>query len=189
MKNRHSKGAHVSEARFREVIRFFAADLPSLTAAELTGLNYRTVHRIDSLMRERLVEMTFQEMQPFAGDIEVDESRGPQQHTGFKILMIDSRTLDHGTAPLMLEPVKAVITCGRPVAAVNILDQDGLRTGKTLPVANNTFAIDSAKEKTIYYEVVFKKPLLGLPGRDAGIVLPLAACKVYENHPALFQSI
>ena len=38
MKNRYSKGAHVSEARFREVIRFFAADLPVLTAAELSGL-------------------------------------------------------------------------------------------------------------------------------------------------------
>jgi hypothetical protein len=37
MKNRYSKGAHVSEARFREVIRFFAADLPSLT--DLTPIN------------------------------------------------------------------------------------------------------------------------------------------------------
>ena len=74
MKNRYSKGAHISEARFREVIRFFAADLPSLTASELTSLNYRTVHRIYSLMRERLVELALQEMQPLAGDIEVDES-------------------------------------------------------------------------------------------------------------------
>jgi transposase-like protein len=74
MKNRYSKGSHVSEARFREVIRFFAADLPALTASELSGLNYRTVHRIYTLMRERLVEMAFQEIQPFAGDIEVDES-------------------------------------------------------------------------------------------------------------------
>ena len=74
MKNRYSKGAHVSEARFREVIRFFAADLTALTAAELSGLNYRTVHRIYSLMRERLVELALQEMQPLAGDIEVDES-------------------------------------------------------------------------------------------------------------------
>ena len=74
MKNRYSKSSHISEARFREVIRYFAADLPSLTAAELTGLNYRTIHRIYSLMRERLVEMTIEEMHPFAGDIEVDES-------------------------------------------------------------------------------------------------------------------
>ena len=72
MKNRYSKSAHVYEARFREVIRFFAANLSSLTAAEFNGFNYRTVQRIYSLMRERLVEMTFQEMQPLAGDIEVD---------------------------------------------------------------------------------------------------------------------
>ena len=64
MKNRYSKGAHISEARFREVIRFFAADLPTLTAAELTGLNYRTVDRIYSLMRECLVELTLQEKNP-----------------------------------------------------------------------------------------------------------------------------
>ncbi len=37
-------------------------------------MNYRTVHRIYTLLRERLVEMALQEMQPFAGDIEVDES-------------------------------------------------------------------------------------------------------------------
>ena len=50
MKSRYSKGAHVSGAGFRIVIRSFAADLPSLTAAELTGLNYRIVHRIYSLI-------------------------------------------------------------------------------------------------------------------------------------------
>ena len=74
MKNRYSKGAYVSEARFREVIRFFAADLPALTAAELTGLNYRTAHRIYTIMRERLVKMTLKEMQHLAADIEVDAS-------------------------------------------------------------------------------------------------------------------
>jgi hypothetical protein len=82
MKNRHSKSSHISEARFREVISFFAADLPSLTAAELTGLNYRTIHRIYSLMRERLVELAFQEMQPLTGDIEVDAVTDAKQRPG-----------------------------------------------------------------------------------------------------------
>ncbi len=68
------KSSCTSEGQFREVIHFFAADLPALTAAELTGLNYRTLHRIYTLMREYLVEMALQEVQPFAGDIEVDES-------------------------------------------------------------------------------------------------------------------
>jgi len=39
---------------------------------------------------------------------------------------------------------------------VNILDQDGQHTGRTLPVDHNRFEIDSGKEKTIYYEVVFQ---------------------------------
>ncbi|MEI8341629.1 MAG: hypothetical protein WCH43_08865 [Verrucomicrobiota bacterium] len=77
-------------------------------------------------------------------------------NSGFKILSIDNRTLDNGTSPILLEPVKAAITCGRAVAAVNILDQDGQRTGQTLPLRGNNFEIDSSKEKTIYYEVVFK---------------------------------
>jgi len=77
-------------------------------------------------------------------------------NTGYKILSVDNRMLDNGTAPILLEPVKAAITCGRAVAAVNILDQDGQHTGRTLPVDHNRFEIDSGKEKTIYYEVVFQ---------------------------------
>ena len=56
------------------MIRFFGTDLPALTATELSDLSYRTVHRIYTLMRDRLVGMAFQEMQPFAGNMEVDES-------------------------------------------------------------------------------------------------------------------
>jgi len=77
-------------------------------------------------------------------------------NSGYKILTVDHRLLDNGKAPILLEPVKAGITCGRSIAAVNILDQDGQRTGATLPVDKNSFDIDSAHEKTIYYEVVFK---------------------------------
>ena len=77
-------------------------------------------------------------------------------NSGFKVLTIDNRTLDNGKAPILLEPVKAGIACGRDIAAVNILDQDGQRTGRTLPVEKNSFEINSAQEKTIYYEVVFE---------------------------------
>lgn len=74
MKNRYLERARISERKFREVLKFFGADLPALTTAELSGLNYRTVHRIYSLLRERMVELALLEMKPFAGDIEVDES-------------------------------------------------------------------------------------------------------------------
>ncbi|MGO8750387.1 MAG: hypothetical protein ACLQNE_30955 [Thermoguttaceae bacterium] len=78
-------------------------------------------------------------------------------NSDYKILTVDNRMLDNGKAPILLEPVKAGITCGRAVAEVHILDQDGQRTGKTLPVEKNQFEIDSAQEKTIYYEVVFEQ--------------------------------
>ena len=78
-------------------------------------------------------------------------------NSGMKILTVDNRLVENGSGPILMEPVKADIASGRPIAAVNVLDMDGQRTGKTLPVdAKNGFSIDSAQEKTIYYEVVYK---------------------------------
>lgn len=74
MKNRYMRRARISERKFREVLKLHAADLPALTVADLTRLNYRTVHRIYNLLRERIVELALNELKPFAGDIEVDES-------------------------------------------------------------------------------------------------------------------
>ena len=45
---------------------------------------------------------------------------------------------------------------GRPIEAVNILDHDGRRTERTLPVTDGQFTLDGAKDKAIYYEVVFR---------------------------------
>ena len=74
MKNKYCKGTHISERKFREVLKYFGVDLPSLSARQLSGLNYRTVHRLYTLLRERMIALALEEMKPFAGDIEVDES-------------------------------------------------------------------------------------------------------------------
>ena len=74
MKNRYMKRARISERKFREVLKLYAVDLPALTVSELSGLNYRTVHRVYTLLRERVVSLALRELRPFAGDIEVDES-------------------------------------------------------------------------------------------------------------------
>jgi len=53
--------------------------------------------------------------------------------------------------------VKATVTiAGRPIASVNVLDHDGRRTDRTLPVMDGRFTLDGAKDKAIYYEVVFR---------------------------------
>ena len=51
-------------------------------------------------------------------------------NSGFKVLTFDNRVLDNGEGPVMLEPVRAKIAIGgRQIAAVNVLDHDGKRTG------------------------------------------------------------
>ena len=74
MLNRYYKSSKLSEAKFREVLKFFSTDIPSLKTAELTNLNKNTVHSIYNKLRERLAELSFKENEPFHGEVEVDES-------------------------------------------------------------------------------------------------------------------
>jgi hypothetical protein len=78
-------------------------------------------------------------------------------NTGFTYYTVDNKVIDNGKAPVLLEPVKAAIAVsGRPIVAVNVLDHDGRRTDKTVPVAGGSFTIDGARDRTLYYEVVFR---------------------------------
>jgi hypothetical protein len=80
-----------------------------------------------------------------------------QSNTGFTYFAPDNRVLNNGRSPILLEPVKATVAiAGRPITAVNILDHDGRRTGRTLAVTDGRFTLDGAKDKAIYYEVVFR---------------------------------
>jgi len=78
-------------------------------------------------------------------------------NTGFKTLTLDNRVLENGKGPILLEPVKARITIsGRPITAVYVLDHDGRRTDRTVPLLNDSFILDGARDKAIYYEVQFR---------------------------------
>jgi len=80
-----------------------------------------------------------------------------QSNTGFTYSATDNKVINNGKGPILLEPVKATLTiAGRAIEAVNILDHDGKRSGRTLPVKDGAFAIDGTKDKAIYYEVVFR---------------------------------
>jgi hypothetical protein len=77
-------------------------------------------------------------------------------NSGFSYFAIGDKIIDNGKPPIMLEPVKAAISVsGRPVTAVHVLDHDGRRSGKVLPVENGQFSIDGARDKTLYYELTF----------------------------------
>ena len=57
IKNKYVLGAHLSERKFRELLRLFAADVPALATADLSGLNRNTENRYFRLFRERIAEI------------------------------------------------------------------------------------------------------------------------------------
>jgi hypothetical protein len=78
-------------------------------------------------------------------------------NTGFSYFGPDNRVLKNGAPPILLEPVKATVSiAGREIEAVHVLDHDGKRTGRTLPVTGGQFTLDGSKDKAVYYEVLFR---------------------------------
>jgi len=63
----------------------------------------------------------------------------------------DRVLLARGEAPIVLEPVRSGLTLKRAPKAVRLLDHDGGRTDKTLPVENGKVDIDTGRDKTCYY--------------------------------------
>ena len=80
-----------------------------------------------------------------------------ESNSGFSYFSADGHILSNGKAPILLEPVKARIHVGgRDVAGVRVLDQDGRATMRTVEVKDGAFTIDTARDHTLYYEVVFR---------------------------------
>lgn len=73
LKNRYVNRSKISEAKFRELVRYFAADLDASQIALLSGLNRNTVNRYLKAIRERIAEYCELES-PLSGEVEVDES-------------------------------------------------------------------------------------------------------------------
>jgi len=73
MNNKYIKRSHISEAKFRDIVRYFSLDVNALKIESLTKLNRNTVNRYLCLIRERIVELC-EQASPFQGEVEVDES-------------------------------------------------------------------------------------------------------------------
>lgn len=74
MINKYLKYAHVSEPKFRQVLRLFCSDIPALTVGDLVGLNKNTTQALYSKIRTRIVELDSKESAPLTGEVEIDES-------------------------------------------------------------------------------------------------------------------
>lgn len=76
MKNKYIIRSRISEAKFREILKLFCADLTSTSCSELTGISRVTTNRIFNLIRIRILEYqnTLNSTIQFSGDVELDES-------------------------------------------------------------------------------------------------------------------
>ncbi len=73
MKNKYVHRLKISEAIFRQLVKYFSLDMEALKIAQLTRLNRNTVNRYLRLLRERLSQQC-EQASPFIGSVEMDKS-------------------------------------------------------------------------------------------------------------------
>jgi len=72
-KNRYFRHSHLSEAKFRALIRYFAHDLRAWKIAELSGVSRPTINQLFMKLRIRIAQVC-NASSPLFGEVEVDES-------------------------------------------------------------------------------------------------------------------
>ena len=73
MKNKYLNRAHISERKFREILRYFSEDETATKTAKYSNVNRKTVNRLFYKIRLRIAEISVAST-PELGEFEVDES-------------------------------------------------------------------------------------------------------------------
>ena len=71
--NRDVEHSRISEAKFRELVKYFSLDLDAHKITVITRLNRNTVNRYLHRIRQRIAEFC-EQSSPFQGEVEIDES-------------------------------------------------------------------------------------------------------------------
>ena len=74
MKNKYFIRSRISEAKFREIIKFFSVDLTATQIAVLSRTNRKTINKILKEVRKNIVSFCEKESPFKKGEIEIDES-------------------------------------------------------------------------------------------------------------------
>jgi len=81
-KNRYINRAHISNVKFRQILRCFCNDEPASKTSLITNISRPTINKLFDKFRLRIIKLSKQE-NPFSGEIEVDESYfGPKRIRG-----------------------------------------------------------------------------------------------------------
>ena len=74
VKNKYVKHAHISEAKFRQIILLFSEDLSATQISHLTHLSRQTINKYLTAIRLRILDLSLLQSDPLMDQIEVDES-------------------------------------------------------------------------------------------------------------------
>jgi len=74
MVNRYVIRSHISEAKTRDIIRFFACDVEAVKIVELTGVSRNAINRLLKAIRTRIAAICDRESIFAHGSVEMDES-------------------------------------------------------------------------------------------------------------------
>lgn len=74
MKNRYKKGTHISERKFREIIKYFSLDMTATDTSTITGISRVTINRIFDEIRLRIAIENTTDASGKSGEFELDES-------------------------------------------------------------------------------------------------------------------
>ena len=83
-KNRYFRHSKLSEAKLRQILRYFAMDLTATDCAELSDISVRSINTIYLRLIMRMAEQC-EKISPLRGELEADESHfGPRRVRGLR---------------------------------------------------------------------------------------------------------
>jgi Transposase and inactivated derivatives len=74
MKNKYLNNAHISEAKFRKVLKYFASDFDATKCCQLTNLSRKTINKLYHKFRVRIYQIEENQSNKINGEIEIDEA-------------------------------------------------------------------------------------------------------------------
>jgi transposase-like protein len=130
VKSKYLKRSKLSDAKIRQLVRYFVLDLQAIQITKLVTLNRNTVNRYVTHFRQKIAESCEKEF-PFKGGIELDESyfggkriKGKRGRGAYKKIPVFVLFKRNGKVY-----TKVVPDCSRPVLQAIVCDKVSLDDG------------------------------------------------------------
>lgn len=74
MQNKYKNHSHISEKKFREILKYFSLDFTATNTSKITGISRNTINKIFNEIRQHLFANNLNLQNKDNGEFELDES-------------------------------------------------------------------------------------------------------------------